>query len=306
MKNILGYIVVAFTASFAWSQSSPQPKHEWRATVKVVDENSKPVPNANVDIWYYVTPPPGQTEASEKIHGLTDKKGLFVASHEDTGSVTLGFQVKKAGYYGTTRGYTLGMSYQYNPVKWSPEINMVLKAVGKPIAMYAKSIISMKFPVLNKPIGYDLMAGDWVAPYGKGVSSDFLFTENHVDKSGYSFAVSFPNQGDGIQEFDVPLLLQDATTGLSDLRSSSEAPPDGYQPTFVQINHASNRNFYFRIRTKLDENGNVVSARYGKIYGDLPQFTYYYNPTPNDRNVEFDSKQNLLGSLRSFEQATAP
>jgi hypothetical protein len=34
--------------------------------------------------------------------------------------------------------------------------------------------------------------------------------------------------------------------------------------------------------------------------------TYYYNSTPNDRNIEFDPKQNLLGGLQSFERVTAP
>jgi len=67
-----------------------------------------------------------------------------------------------------------------------------------------------------------------------------------------------------------------------------------------------NRIYYFRVRTKMDENGNVVSAHYGKIYGDFMQFRYYFNPTPNDRNIEYDPKQNLLGGLQSFEQVTAP
>ena len=65
-------------------------------------------------------------------------------------------------------------------------------------------------------------------------------------------------------------------------------------------------NFYFRVRTKLDESGNVVSARYGKIYGDLAQFTYYFNPTPNDRNVEFDLKQNLMTNLKPNEGVSQP
>jgi hypothetical protein len=67
-----------------------------------------------------------------------------------------------------------------------------------------------------------------------------------------------------------------------------------------------NRNFYFRVRTKLDENGNVVSARYGKIYGDLAQFTYYFNPTLNDQNVEFNPKQNLLSGLQPLDEVSAP
>jgi hypothetical protein len=36
------------------------------------------------------------------------------------------------------------------------------------------------------------------------------------------------------------------------------------------------------------------------------QFTYYLNPTPNDRNIEFDPKQNLIHNLKSFERVTAP
>jgi hypothetical protein len=63
---------------------------------------------------------------------------------------------------------------------------------------------------------------------------------------------------------------------------------------------------FFWVRTVKDHEGNIVSAHYGKIYGDFMQFTYYLNPTPNDRNIEFDPKQNLLQGLQSFEQVSAP
>ncbi len=36
-----------------------------------------------------------------------------------------------------------------------------------------------------------------------------------------------------------------------------------------------------------------MSANYAKIYGDFPKFVYFYNPTPNDRNLEFDPDKNL-------------
>ncbi|MCW5550774.1 MAG: hypothetical protein KIS67_01275 [Verrucomicrobiae bacterium] len=65
-----------------------------------------------------------------------------------------------------------------------------------------------------------------------------------------------------------------------------------------QDNIDPSRNYYFRANTVLDENGNVKSALYGKIYGDFMQFRYYLNPTPNDRNVEFVPKRNLLKELR--------
>ena len=49
-----------------------------------------------------------------------------------------------------------------------------------------------------------------------------------------------------------------------------------------------------------DDNGNVKSAYYGKIYGDFNmqdidgvEFLYYLNPILNDRNLEWDMKNNL-------------
>ena len=61
----------------------------------------------------------------------------------------------------------------------------------------------------------------------------------------------------------------------------------------------------FRIRSKFDREGNLIEAYYGKVYGDFNlhgnwregyngvSFLYYLNPTPNDRNLEWDMKTNL-------------
>ncbi|MBR6021001.1 MAG: hypothetical protein IK066_01125 [Kiritimatiellae bacterium] len=65
-------------------------------------------------------------------------------------------------------------------------------------------------------------------------------------------------------------------------------------------------NYHLRVRTRLDERGNVIDAQYGKIYMDFEaksnpnvpcfgDFTYYLNPVPNDRNVEFG--ENLFKNL---------
>jgi len=35
-------------------------------------------------------------------------------------------------------------------------------------------------------------------------------------------------------------------------------------------------------------------------------FKYFLNPTPNDRNVEFDPKQNLFKNLSSLEEVSDP
>lgn len=60
--------------------------------------------------------------------------------------------------------------------------------------------------------------------------------------------------------------------------------------------------FFLRTRVQLNKAGSIISANYSKIYGDfvfnpsdgMMNFTYYYNPVPNDQNLEFDPKRNLF------------
>ena len=210
----------------------------------------------------------------------------------------------------------MGWAYQYDEAKWNPIIEIVLKRIIKPIPMYAKRI-DMEPPANNKPVGYDLMIGDWVGPYGKGINNDILFTREYSRKSlqdyDYKLTVSFPKAGDGIQEFPVPYKNMEGSA----LRSPHEVPTNGYQPQIVRLNishpgqklifdYDENRAYFFRVRTVLDENGNVKSALYGKIYGDFMQFSYYLSPTPNSRNVEFDPKRNLMKNLKPLEGVEAP
>jgi hypothetical protein len=236
---------------------------------------------------------------------------MFSASHTDS-SYDLGVVIDKAGYYATQTGW----QFYYDDKRRNPSFTLVLKKIGHPIAMYAKKV-NLGMPVFDKAAGFDLTVGDWVAPYGKGTAADLIFTAHNEKRSefdwDYKLVVSFPNAGDGIQEFVVP--KSEIGSGL---RSSHEAPADGYQPQWVQTmacrphsggysgNRDDNRNYFFRVRTVKDHEGNIVSAHYGKIYGDFMQLTYYLNPTPNDRNIEYDPKQNLLGGLQSFEQVDAP
>lgn len=276
-----------------------QDFHDWKTNFRIVDETDQPLKDAAITVFYDAMSQDTNVD-SGKVTGFTDANGVFTASHHDR-TYGLRFFVEKTGYYSTD--INDDFHGVFSPAKLNRNLNLVLKKIGKPIPMYAKQILSLKLPEFNKAIGYDLMIGDWVGPYGKGVNTDLFIIEKHTDpQSGYILSVSFPKPGDGIQEF----VVSDAEKG-SGLRSAHEAPVNGYQLEVSQTETTNpNRNFYFRVRTKLDENGNVVSARYGKIYGDLAQFTYYLNPTPNDRNIEFDPKQNLLSVGFSDIKVSAP
>ena len=116
------------------------------------------------------------------------------------------------------------------------------------------------------------------------------------------FKVAFPNAKEGI------LLVEDGFDAHSVLRMPHMAYADGYVPEYgyqITSNEYLKRRddigFFLRTRVELDRQGNIESANYAKIYEDFKvtidgkiEFAYYFNPTPNNRNLEFDPKQNLF------------
>jgi hypothetical protein len=296
---------------------------KWKVTLKVVDDNGQPVADAKVGVGYYEHSQPAS------IDGLTDNNGIFEASHHTRAIIAeLGFSAEKAGYYKTSSpGVVLRNYDKYNDLsKWNITQTIVLKKIIHPIPMYAKKvdIAHEQPPAFDKPLGFDLAAGDWVAPYGQGKTTHMFFMW-HVDQdttdvsaihgSRHRFGweskmiISFPNPGDGIQEFDMPGLTEG-----SEMRSPQIAPTNGYLPKLFKhsgwhpvpehaISSDTNsydiydnlhKNYLLRVSTILDEQGNVKSAQYGKIYGDFEEVVWMFlNPTTNSLELEFDPKQNL-------------
>ncbi len=271
-----------------------------KVTIKVIDENGKPIEGADARIYF-------ERYAEESVgeKGLTNASGEFTVEGESNGKVSYGSD--KEGYYRTHDVKWLSNSAgkrEQNYGKWqpwNPTYEVVLKKIKKPIPMYAKRI-EMKVPKQNESVGYDLIIGDWVTPYGKGIISDFIFfvelNKINEDNFDYKLTVKFSNTGDGIIPFEAPYQYGSA------LKSSQQAPVSGYKPEWIQTrsrkpgqyvtsNSDDKRNYYFRVRSKIDEHGNVIQAMYGKIYGDFMQFVYYVNPDYTC-NIEFDSKKNLI------------
>jgi hypothetical protein len=179
---------------------------------------------------------------------------------------------------------------------------------------------------VNQPLGFDLEAADWVAPYGKGNVPDFIFTFTETvpfvdDQRPFDAAltITFSNKGDGILSVPTPI------NGGSELRLPRYAPESGFESTLVKhIGRAAkgqpletdvrdDENYLFRVRTVMNGTGHIKSALYGKIDGDINvwenrrlRFKYYLNPMPNDRNMEFDPERNLFGRLPFNDAVTAP
>ncbi len=124
-----------------------------------------------------------------------------------------------------------------------------------------------------------------------------------------TFELDFSNPGDGLVQ--QPFSYDDG----SELRLPNLAPEHGYAPreTWRENSTPGNRPdgdahnriaYFLRLRTKTNDLGEVESALFAKTDGGFAfvmaldgtaiKFSYYLNPTPNDRNLEYDGTNNLF------------
>ncbi len=304
-------------------------------TVRVIDEFGQVIPNAFVSAGFGTMIKPGWGWGGGKpntVTGYTDTNGIcLIKGKGNDGEV--GIAVLKDGYYGSggfriTFTNATGIAVKkWQP--WNPTVEVTLKRKVKPVSLYAIKYgngIQKRLPELGQPIGFDLKKSDWVAPYGKGEVADFVFRLDSqlggMTRSGYqifdaTFTLSFSAPDDGIQS-----VYAKPSRG-SALRLPRLAPERGYETNLVRrayehidgslVQRRDDQNYFVRVRAKRDENGQIAGALYGKIHGEIEfertgeiRFTYYLNPTPNDRNLEFDPKQNLCKNLSSLEEVRDP
>ena len=288
-----------------------------KITVKVVGEDQQVIKDANVLFGF----------GNSSVSGVTDIKGLFTGEGRCHGDY--GLSITKDGFYlsgASTPQLTNIVDGKWLP--WNPVALSILRPIGKRVALYAKTV-KLRIPILDKPCGFDLEASDWVAPYGKGMKSDFIFTLHQVDRGMQDYDVlgelTFKNPSDGLQDAPLPEVGKNSV-----FKWERQAPENGYQPKF-QLQNSWHKEkgitrsfkyadgvwegYFFRVRT-VEQDGEIVSARYGKIRGGIEvfpndpnpkiDFTYYFNPTPNDRNLEWDMKKNLFSGLKNLEAPRDP
>ena len=292
-----------------------EAKPKAKLTIKVVDEDHNSLSNMPVHVWM---------SESNVLDDYTDSNGVFIAKGVCTVK-DVPISVVKQGYYPTRMRYSFPNWQSVRKNKWqpwNPTVVVVLRKKIKPIPMYAKKVWCV-IPVLDEFVGFDFEKGDWIAPYGKGNVADFnlRIKKRYVDMNNFdsSLDVAITNCIDGLQK-----------TSLKDFNGSGfrllrEAPINDYAITSLYISESStnyfkpnkDESYYFRIRSETNKYGEVTSALYGKIRSYISfdvrrdktgsiGFTYYLNPTPNDRNLEFNPKANLFKNLTSLEEVSAP
>lgn len=182
------------------------------------------------------------------------------------------------------------------------ELSITLRKIIKPVNMVVHRFPDKTFPRKSGTFGFDLERGDWTAPFGTGKVADITFTYNLTvtkDEERCTGSLSFNASGGAYK-----LKKQKGTSFVSVYEADSNAT---YRTEFSFSSYCSYKDsgnygavvvaeddeyLVFRTRVVKDANGNIVSANYGKVYGAIRTVGFfgataiYFNPTPNDTNLE--------------------
>ena len=259
----------------------------------------------------------GATVKSNPQEKKSDKNGFSSAVGRANMPNLMGIAITKEGYYKSGAGFpkkSEGGSYNKLLNRWEPwpcEITVKLKKIKDPVPMYVKKTGWINVPKQDTPIGYDLEVGDWVAPYGKGKVSDFIFTVKSKFKAmndrESSYVLTFKNDKDGIFEYS-PIKNSQSVFAFP-----YKCPVNGFKQKLfkyirslpgdkggfrIEENLKRNNTYLFRVRTKINSQGDITSANYGivsseiMVYADdkktLIKFSYYFNPDKHSRSLEYN------------------
>ena len=314
MKSLLFALLVLFISFDCWADKESHARAKrYGATatfrLTVVDDQGKPVPNVkgSAGFWNH------RTHTTDSFSSTSNEKGEITLSGRCFYDGAFGLE--KEGYYKTTGRHKFSRASDDDVEetlftrKWVPDYvsTVVLKKTRNPIPMYSKKCRG-KLPAINQAIGFDLKIVDWVKPYGKGENTDMLVTvvtkevkfgrKTFTDASVATF--DFPGDYNGVQVCD----SDGWSKFVSDYHVNLQTP---FQKQLVMPSQNSRykwldkrKHLVFRVRSEVSPTGELLRCHYGKIYPtfDITSEEFalravFFNPTPNDTNLEFDPKRNL-------------
>lgn len=287
--------------------------------VNVHDEEGKPVTNAVVNV-----------KTLKRLVGVNANPGdyrMIVARADTNGVVTVKFDAVASdstcwlsadGYYSPPYHdvhYKMKKDHLFyiEFAEHEKEESIILRKIKNPIPMYRYRINGAKYlPRENGDYGFDMKAGDWVAPLGKGEVADFYIRKNYDEKArSTKSALFFKGKGNGAYKMKAFVDSEFRSCYVADTNAvfgtlfryeywthDHVNPKDGSHRTEV-CDVDADECLILRTRCRFDEKGDLVSCHYSKIYGKIEIFGWLnfmssaFNPTPNDANLEFDARRNL-------------
>lgn len=241
---------------------------------------------------------------------ITDANGVCkISGKSNCGKAGCYIRQPPQGFYKPVCGSSLRFKKKNFFGVWQPDnlvVTLRLDRVEKPIPLFVKRVEltnSRKgiggFDGTNSVVRFDLMKGDWLAPYGKGETSDlefktvleikgkerkFRYASRKVeDVLFYELAtdISPCSTNDAISKVqikeDAGIKIRMANDDFSSrqiVRSRGKRKiirpkfPNEWNCEYYS-NYNKSQCYKFRVRSRYDEKGNLKEAYYGKIYGDF-------------------------------------
>ena len=274
--------------------------------IQVVDQDGDVVPDAK--IWGGFTCGGGMNDYV-LVDGFTDTNGLYVA--EGRCNEILRFEVRKEGYYRTSIKIEFWRTKSDPKVKdgkWQPYGEtriVVLKRIQNPHEMLGPDCPPQrKVKIYDKWLGFDLEKGDFLPPMGVGTEADMLVRFRLNGRMPHDWSIMMDVSFTNNPYAGACRLKKD---GWSDMKSSYYADTNAVYQTDFTFKYCHEKGVYpysdklnqdeymiFRIRTKVDRDGKLVSARYGKLYGPWnfedaggsQIYKVFLNAKDNDVNLE--------------------
>ena len=309
MKFIVAYCFMVVFALYASAQDLALCRAREHGALameclRVVDPAGLPVAGAKV--WGGLQTG-GNLGDFTPISGVTDTNGEYVIQGRCTNRIRC--DITKDGYYASeflVKNYR--DTHRVENGKWYPygcRRTIVLKKILNPQPMICRNALnSIAIPKHHVWLGFDFEQYDFVAPYGNGKLDDVLlrFDLNRPSQDEYymTMYVSFTNQ-----PYAGAYKLK--TDMGSELKIVYEANTNGCFNQGIVYRFQRGKNsppiydrlqddeyLVFRTRTRVDKDGNLISAHYGAICGEW-NFAgpsgfridkFIFNPRPNDANLE--------------------
>jgi hypothetical protein len=308
LTSTLGSWALLLSPGCAIAQELVMPAVPITVEALVRDPEGRPIEGATVHL---ALPRYRDGDRDQKSEAKTDKEGKAIISGIAQQDYILA--AERGGYY-FTQGPHRGINSESGLRQYATgvqKIDLELRPIRNPIKGIRRGVDRWPLPNTDGPMGFDLEVGDWVAPHGKGRSADFIFELDGRFTSSrdydQKFTLQFSRPQDGITVFKHPKKIGSA------LKWPYEAPLSGYESSRTwllkwnlkeggrgtTIDRGEETNYLFRVRSEVDEKGNVVRAMYGVVSGDfIPvggnneigrkiSFMYALNPDWT-RNLEFD------------------
>ena len=242
-----------------------------KVVLKVVDQDGVAVSDAK--IWGAFSA--NHLKDSVLVDGMTNTNGEFIA--QGNCNEILRVDVTKEGYYNTEEKINFWQS-KSDPIvvdgKWQPYGEtriVVLKKIRNPIRLRdPNSRYRYVYPESGKWTGFDLVCGDWMPPLGDGKCADIMIRYIREERpNGYlkSLDISFTNSPyagvyvmnkDSYSEMDSVYEANTNAEYVGSVRYEFERTAKG---NHVISELGFGQYLVFRIRTKTDAAGNLISLR---------------------------------------------